>query len=334
VSSTETNAPTTENGIAAPRRPSLASRIVKISFGLAVLVFGAVYIGTRWDGVRDALSHAQPAWIVVAVICAAVGQWAAALSFGAVLRMIAPPLPILEVARVHFVSQLGKYIPGSIWPIVAITEMCRRYGIARRSAATAGVLALLYSLVVATILGLVLVLAASAGSAAGWWWLVAVIPLGIALVHPRVVGAAVDAVLRLLRRPPIELDLRWQTLRACLGWSALSWILLGLQCWALVIALGGDLGKSLAPAIGGFAVAYAAGTVFIPAPAGAGVREAVLGLALSGFGATAATLTHDDIVVVVLLSRVILAILDFAQAGVVLVLARHSSQRSTPQGSP
>lgn len=330
MSSTETNAPTTDNGIAAPRRASLASRIVKISFGVAVLVFGAVYIGTRWDGVRDAISHARPGWIVLAIVCAAAGQWAAALSFGAVLRMIAPPLPILEVARVHFVSQLGKYIPGSVWPIVAITEMGRRYGIARRSAATAGVLGLLYSLAVATILGLVLVLAASAGSAAGWWWLVAVIPLGIALVHPRVVGAAVDAVLRLLRRPPIKLDLRWQTLRACLGWSALSWLLLGLQCWALVVALGGDLGKSLAPAIGGFALAYSAGTIFVPAPAGAGVREAVLGLALSGFGATAATLTHEEIVVVVLLSRVILAILDFAQAGVVLLLARHSSQRAAP----
>jgi uncharacterized membrane protein YbhN (UPF0104 family) len=331
VSSTGTNAPTTENGIAASRRPSLASRIVKISFGVAVLVFGAIYVGTRWDGVRDALSHARPAWIVVAIISAAAGQWAAALTFGAVLRMIAPPLPILEVARVHFVSQLGKYIPGSVWPIVAITEMSRRYGIARRSAATAGVLALLYSLVVATILGLVSILAASAGSAAGWWWLVAIIPLGIALVHPRVVGAAVDAVLRLLRRPPIELDLRWQTLRVCLGWSALSWVLLGLQCWALVVALGGDLGRSLAPAIGGFALAYAAGTIFIPAPAGAGVREAVLGLALSGFGTSGATLTHDDIVVVLLLSRVILAILDFAQAGVVIVLARHNSQRAAPR---
>jgi uncharacterized membrane protein YbhN (UPF0104 family) len=330
VSSTETNIQTTDDGVAAARRGSLASQIVKISFGVAVLVFGAIYVGIRWDGVRDAISQARPAWIVTAVVCAAAGQWAAALSFGAVLRMIAPPLPILEVARVHFVSQLGKYIPGSVWPIVAITEMGRRYGIARRSAATAGVLALLYSLVVAIILGLVLVLAASAGSAAGWWWLVAVIPLGIALVHPRVVGAAVDAVLRLLRRPPIQLDMRWQTLRACLGWSALSWVLLGLQCWALVVALGGDLGKSLAPAIGGFALAYAAGTIFIPAPAGAGVREAVLGLALSGFGATAATLTHDEIVVVVLLSRVMLAVLDFAQAGVALVLTRDSSQRAAP----
>jgi len=330
MSSTETNAPTTENGIAAPRRASLASRIVKVGFGAAVLVFGGIYIGTRWDGVRDAISHARPEWVVVAIVCAAAGQWGSALSLGAVLRMIAPPMPILEVARVHFVSQLGKYIPGSVWPIVAITEMCRRYGIARRSAATAGVLALLYSLVVSTSLGLIFVLAASAGSAAGWWWLIAVIPLGIALVHPRIVGAGVDAVLRLLRRPPIELDMRWQTLRACLGWSALSWLLMGLQCWALVVALGGDLGKSLAPAIGGFALAYAAGTIFIPAPAGAGVREAVLGLALSGFGATAATLTHDDIVVVVLLSRVILAVLDFAQAGLVLVLARHSSQRDSP----
>jgi uncharacterized membrane protein YbhN (UPF0104 family) len=85
VSSTETNAQTTDNGIAVPRRRSLASRIVKIAFGVAVLVFGAVYVGTRWNGVRDAISHARPAWIVVAIICAVAGQWAAAFSFGAVL---------------------------------------------------------------------------------------------------------------------------------------------------------------------------------------------------------------------------------------------------------
>jgi len=97
-----------------------------------------------------------------------------------------------------------------------------------------------------------------------------------------------------------------------------------------VVGAAFGIGFSLGPAIGGFALAYSAGTIFILAPAGAGVREAVLGLALSGFGATAAMLTHDEIVVVVLLSRVMLAVLDFAQAGAAIVLARHGAQRAAP----
>ena len=79
---------------------------------------------------------------------------------------------------------------------------------------------------------------------------------------------------------------------------------------------------SLAASIGGFALAYAAGTLFVPAPAGAGVREAVLGVALVSTIGGSSSFDQEKVIVVVLLSRVLLAILDFAQAGGALLVAR------------
>jgi hypothetical protein len=71
-------------------------------------------------------------------------------------------------------------------------------------------------------------------------------------------------------------------------------------------------------------LAYTAGTLFVPTPAGAGVREAVLGVALAAVITQSAAFTHNSIVVVVLLSRLIFAVLDFAQAGVAMLLSRRS----------
>lgn len=303
-------------------RRSAIDRAVKIAFGVAVLAFGVVFVASRWNELSGALAQAAPGWIVAAFLFAMLGQWAAALGFRAALAASSRWLPIVDVAQVFFVSQLGKYIPGSVWPIVAVSEMCRKYGIARRAGAIAGLLALLFSVVTGGLLGIVLVLVGASGGGAGLWWLVLLVPVALGAVHPRVVAPTINFLLRLVRRAPVELDLAGAALRGSLGWPVVSWLFLGLQCWALVVALGGPALTSLAASIGGFALAYAAGTLFVPAPAGAGVREAVLGVALVSTIGGSSSFDQEKVIVVVLLSRALLAILDFAQAGGALLVAR------------
>lgn len=310
-----------ESTAGSPRRAAI-DRAVKITFGVAALAFGVIFVVTRWDAIRDAVAGAAPGWVVAAFLFAILGQWAAVLGFRAALAASSRWLPVIDVAHVFFVSQLGKYIPGSVWPIVVVTQMCRKYGIARRAAAIGGLLALLFSVVTGGLLGIVLVLVGASGGAAGLWWLVLLVPVAFAAVHPRVVVPAIDLSLRLARRAPVELNLTGATLRGALGWPVVSWFFMGLQCWALVVALGGPMLTSLAASIGGFALAYAAGTLFVPAPAGAGVREAVLGVALINVIGASSSFDNEKVIVVVLLSRVLLAILDFAQAGVVVLVAR------------
>jgi uncharacterized membrane protein YbhN (UPF0104 family) len=60
------------------------------------------------------------------------------------------------------------------------------------------------------------------------------------------------------------------------GWSVLTWVLLGGQLWVLLHAAGGHGPSTVAAAVGGAGLAYAVGLVVVFAPAGAGAREAVL----------------------------------------------------------
>ncbi len=313
----------------APRSSPL-SLFVKIGFGVAVLAFGIAFVVSRWHSLQAALDRIRPGWVVLALAFAVVAQWSAALGFRAVLTAVARRLPFLDVARVYFVSQLGKYIPGSVWPIVAVSQMCRRYGMPTRAGAAAGVLTLLFSLIMGALVGIALTLVGAAGSAAGLWWLLLLVPVALAAVHPRVLVPTVDFCMRVLRRAPVPLKFAGSALRGSLGWPVVSWLLLGLQCWALVVGLGGGALSSLAPAVGGFALAYTAGTLFVPAPAGAGVREAVLALALTEVIKDGSPFNHDSVIVVVLLSRVLLAVLDFAQAGAFLLATR---RQQVPAGS-
>jgi glycosyltransferase 2 family protein len=312
--------------VATPVEGGVRKRLVKIVFGVAVLAFGIWFVASRWSDVSSALSTARPGWIVAAFVFAAVGQWTAAMGTRSALSAVAPTLPRLEVARLYFVSQLGKYVPGSVWPIVALARMCREHGIAWRRATMASLLALALSLVTGGVLGGVLVVAGVGRHADHLWWLLLLVPAGAALLHPSVISTVVRTLLRVTRRQAVSLDLSPHVLRGAVGWPSVSWLLLGLQCWALVVSLGGPVGGSLVGAVGGFALAYVAGTLFLPAPAGAGVREAVLGVALAGVATSG--FGHSDIIVVVLLSRVLLAVLDFSQAGLVLGVVAHRSRRT------
>lgn len=319
-------------------KPATSARlgtVLKIVFGIAVLIFGVYFFASRWDEIGVQLRRADWRWLVAAAAFAGIGLSSSAFSLRSLLEMTSRHrLAPTAAARLFFVSQLGKYLPGSVWPVLVVTQMGRKHSIDSDASATAGVLALFLSLITGGALGIVVTLAGSvSGGAAGLWWLLLLLPVVIVLALPAVVFRVVNFGLKLLRRKPLGFNSQSrQHYFAAIGFQLFSWLMLGLQCWALCVSLGGDPLRSLVGAIGGFALAFTAGTVFVPAPAGAGVREAVLGFALTSTLTDSSSFSHASVLAVVLLSRVVLAILDFAFAGAsMLVYRRTVARRSDEQ---
>jgi uncharacterized membrane protein YbhN (UPF0104 family) len=148
-----------------------------------------------------------------------------------------------------------------------------------------------------------------------YWWLLVLAPIFLALLHPRVVTYALNRVLRLARRQPLDRTAGLGTMARTVAWTALGWILFGVHAWLLVRAAGGS-GFFLAT--GAYALAFTAGFLVVIAPGGVGVREAALTVALGPVLATGAPL------VVALVSRVVMTVADLAWAGsAVLLGSRH-----------
>jgi hypothetical protein len=144
-----------------------------------------------------------------------------------------------------------------------------------------------------------------------WWLLVLLLPLA-ALLHPRAMSALIDRVS--LWTGGERLDARVSmsgVLRAGL-WAVLAWVFLGAHLVILMTAYGHVDLFDAAAAIGGIGLAWAAGLAFVLAPAGAGVREAVLVLTLGPVVGGEAAVT------VALASRVLLILTDIALAAAVV----------------
>lgn len=284
---------------------------VRILVAVAVLAALVLVVRDQGAGLRHELGRVPPADLVGALALGLAAVWFSLLSWRAALAAVGARLPVLACVRVFLPSQLGKYLPGSVWPVVAQSQLGQRYGIARTRMATGSLLALGLSVVVASAIGAVLLpLLAGSGDTglALTVVLAAAVVVGAACLHPRVLGPLLDRVLRLLRRPPVgRLDGR-EIARAA-GAAAVAWLLFGAHAALLTYGLGG---RGLAPVIAviGLPLSSAAGILVVLAPAGAGVRETVLVLLLRGrLGTEAAT-------ALVLLSRGLLAAADLLAAAV------------------
>jgi hypothetical protein len=234
-----------------------------------------------------------------------------------VLRGLDVDMPWGLGAQVFFTSQLGKYLPGSVWPVLIQMEAGRARGASRRTMLAANLIAIVLSCAIGLGLACVLLPFSDSHALKRYWWLLLALPLLIALLHPRAVPKVLDFAFSLLRRPPLDQRLRVRDSLRASAWSLASFVVVGLHVAILGVAIGGGASTVLL-SIGGMALAVCAGVLFIPAPAGAGVRDVVLTLVLS------ATLTTGQALAVVVASRAILIVVDLALAGLAAAARRHA----------
>lgn len=294
---------------------------VRLVFLAAVLGFGGLFVASRWDELRAAL--AEPSWALVAAsaLPAATGILLSVLAWRAMLADLGGWLTKRGAGRVFLLGQLGKYLPGSVWSFLAQAELARDHAVSRKITFTGSILGLGLAVGTAAVTAAVTLPFGAADALHRYWWVVLVVPVGLVLLRPRVAGPVLDRMLRLVGRAPLD---RWPSYRGMLtaaGWHALGWLFLGLHCWLLMIGFGAPAAESLPLAVGGLALAFCLGLVFVPAPAGAGVREVVLVLA---FGSV---LDHGEALAVALISRIMLTMLDFVLAGAAWQISRADRPR-------
>ena len=247
------------------------SKAVRWGFVALTLGFGGYAIAQRWHEITQALGRLSPLAIAGALVCVLIAQFGTLRVWQRLLGGLGSPLPTTAAAKILFIGQLGKYLPGSVWPVLAQMELGTVYRVPRHRSASASVLAMLVSLLTALLVAAVtLPLTGHAGS---YLWAYAAVPLLLACLHPRVLRWGMDRLLRLVRRPPLEHPLSGPVLARVLGWGFFVWVFNGLQIWLLVPV---HSGTSLLLSVGGYAFAWSVGFLVVFAPGGLAVREVVL----------------------------------------------------------
>jgi hypothetical protein len=294
-------------------------RLGRIAPYLFIVLAGAaaIYaISKRRDELAVVLGHLGPLAVVSSLIFGMLGTGVSFLLWRQILLGLGVDHPLAGSFRVFFVGQLGKYLPGSVWPVVAQMEFGKKRGIARRTILAANALTLALSLVVGLILGAVLLPLTSTSALGSFGWFYLFLPFLLALLHPRTIPGLLDWLFARMGRPPLGERLAWSAMLRAAGWALLSWVLLGLHLYALTSGLGVTGPRVVAAAIGGYALAASAGILFVPAPAGAGIRDVVLIAALG------VSMTGAQALGVGLASRVLLIVVDLVMAALAVLGAR------------
>ena len=92
--------------------------LIGIAIGVAGLAFVAVRIVRDRDAIADAIESSDPVWLVVAVLCGLAAMTLLGVNWLLIVRHGGAPAPWRRGLYWFFVGQLGKYVPGGIWPIV------------------------------------------------------------------------------------------------------------------------------------------------------------------------------------------------------------------------
>jgi hypothetical protein len=298
----------------------LGSRWLKWAVVVIAAGIGAYEIDIEWNHVHHALGEIGLLASFEALLALLVMQFATLRQWQALLAGLGSPLHTTTAGRILFVGQLGKYIPGSLWPILTQMELGARAQVPRTRSASASILTMVLSLASG-----LLVAAATvpfAHYSAGYDWVFILVPVILVCLHPKVLNPLLNRLFKLIKRPGLDRPVTFKVLCKSLAWSLLAWIANGVQIWILADKLGAPVGRTIPIALGGYAFAWCIGFVIVFAPAGAGARDALLILALAPLVGREAALA------VALVSRGVNTISDLLVAGT----AALSRRKGVPEG--
>lgn len=232
-----------------------------------------------------------------------------------------------DTFKLSFVSNVGKYLPGGIWPVASRLALAPRVGVRRHTMLVASALESALSVTGASLVFLLaLVAGAKAPFQAPLFAFITAAVAAVTILHPSFLKRIVGWTMRLLRiegEPP-SLSFRWGV--ALILYYGVTWVLGGVAFYAFARALVADPGTSPLAYAGYFAAAAIVGLMVLFAPGGLGAREgAMLLLLTTPVGAASAA-------VITLASRVWTALTELALSGVAMLM--HYESADTPLEIP
>jgi hypothetical protein len=300
-------------------RPAVALLIV------AAIVFA---VASEWGGspgkpgIEDAIRSLSWPSVVLSLLAVFAGTITSVLAWRALLADEGHALPAIPAARIFLVGQLAKYLPGSVWSVVLQADLATRERVPRGRAFTTSLAFVGLSLSTGLTVGMLGLPVLTEAHHASLWWLLAAWPVLVVASLPPVLTRLVNVVLRLLHKNPLPRPLSWSGVMTACAWLIGTWIFFGVHLWLLANAVGAPGVSGLVRSVGGFALAMAAGVVFVIAPSGAGIREVVIVAALAPVMASAEAFG------IAVVSRVLFIGVDVTAAGVAAISARRQLRRT------
>lgn len=297
------------------------------SFVALALAFLVVFLVTQWDRLPDFEWRFSPGWLAAAACGVALFYLIQAEAWRAIVRGLGESIAPGAGRAVWGKSLVARYVPTNALMVVARVVMAERHGVARRSTVASVVYELGLAVAAATLVGayFVITMPALQGVTARYAVL-AVVPVVLVTLHPRVFRRLAGAVLEKLGREPLTEVLTPRRVAALLGTYVASWVAVGTGVAAFTAALYRGLDPGEYPYVAAAqAVAFGVAVVTPLAPSGLGTRDAALAASL------AVVLPLAVATAIAIAFRLFQTAVELAFVGTVAWIARRSARDRSGQ---
>jgi uncharacterized membrane protein YbhN (UPF0104 family) len=270
------------------KRPK--KRIWQVALPLVIFLAIIFFVGKNWNQEwHNLMTHRfelNPWLLALAFLGFLLQEVSYGLIWRGVLDRLGFVLDLQPCLRIYLASEFVRYIPGNVWHVLTRILWVGKYGVSRPIAFASITIELITKLAAGALIFAVSLLfwnniSAISTLAMGTPFLVvlgvvSMLALLIGL-HPRVLNTLLTLALRLLKRNPVELSLRYRDiLLITLAWCG-SWIIAGGAFFILLRSFWSDTPLVLLPiCIGIYAIAWDIGFVSFITPSGLGFREAAI----------------------------------------------------------
>jgi uncharacterized membrane protein YbhN (UPF0104 family) len=306
---------------------SLARRVGGILAGLLVAAFLAWGVAGGWSEASSYDWELDAPVLVAAVAVLALFYLAWAAGYVALLEILAGRrLERRRFASIWGRSLLGRYVPGNVLMVAARVVLGREAGVAARTSLAASVYEQVAMLAVAA-LGATAFLLWTGRQWSPLLWSVLVIPLGLVLLDPAILGPLSRRVLTRLGRAPMAVLLTRPQVVLVLAWFALTMGLLAVGTALSVRAVAGARPGDVAYISLGFLLSWAASMLAFVFPSGLGVREGVFAIVLARHLPTSAAVS------LAAASRLLITAVELATVAALVAAGRSTApRRGAPRG--
>lgn len=266
-----------------PKMPEVAAvplwrKLVGYFLGGVILLFLGLYLKKVWGDLPEGGIDFKWGPMLLSCLLTAIFFLMQAAGWKVLISGLGPPIGMLASWKYWFYSQVAKYVPGKVMLPIVRTKLCMHHGSSVQAVLLSIVLEIVFMLLTALLVTVAVASSQLAEISKGFTYLyIVLIPAGLIGIHPRIIEPVVNFGLKLVRRQPIAINLRYRTMAGLFILFTVAWLVYGVAAYFFCLSFS-DLvePKHLGLITGMFAFAWVAGFLSIITPGGIGVREAAL----------------------------------------------------------
>lgn len=309
-------------------RRGAAWKRFQVALTLVVVAFAGWYLWKQWARAAEGglTFDFHFGWLAAASVVI-LGTFTLLIeTWRRVLLALGASIGFRTAARIWFLSNLGKYVPGRIWTVTTMAMMASQHGV---PVGTVGASTIVITIAnVATGFAVVLLTSAGivrrlAGGTAGV--IAATIGLFVLLLATPYIAGHWNRIAARFHRARLTVSVPPGAVVIAVAGTAISWLLYGLAFMLFVHSMIGPAAAPYWAFVTANAAAYLVGYLAIIAPAGIGFREVVLVSVLPALRIA----TGPQAALITIASRIWLTVLEIAPS--LMALAQSGRERRPDQ---